>query len=139
MTHTLWQRLLAPYFFRVDFRRACWLDTPVQAYLWLAGAVLSDVSAQLLVGKPSTVSLLVSLATPALWLFTPARLAGAAGNLMVVQALGSIGWAYGLSLLGASWWFGSSVLVVWQGWSVAALIVMVLRYIRTPKSEMGRL
>lgn len=129
------KRLFEPLTLRVCFKDPYWNISPTSARCWIVGAIGADLLAQALVGAPTLFSVLASLLTILVFWAVPRRLAGAAGGLYIAQALVSI---LVVSLAATS---GSKLLVAgaayaWSTWCLVALVVLVLRYIRTPKALM---
>ena len=129
------KRLVQPLTLKVCFKDQYWNISRAHARSWVVGAFGADMLAQWLVGAPTIYSILASLLTIVLFWAAPVRLAGAAGGLYVAQALASI---LVVSVTAAS---GSKLLVstaayAWSTWCMVALVVLVLRYIRTPKALM---
>lgn len=100
-------------------------------------AVAADITAQVATSQFAWWSLAISsLLTPVVFWFWPPRLLLAAACLLLVQSLGSWGLVLGLEALAvASDWIEGATLG-WQAWCIAAMLLTVLRYIRTPKSAM---
>jgi hypothetical protein len=129
------KRLIEPLTLKVCFKDQYWNISRTAARCWIAGAIGADLLAQALVGAPTLFSILGSLLTLLMFWAVPPRLAGAAGGLYLGQALTSI---LVVSVAAAS---GSKLVVAgaayaWSTWCLVALVVLVLRYIRTPKALM---
>lgn len=129
------KRLLEPLTLKVCFKDQYWNISRTAARSWIAGAIGADLLAQALVGTPTLFSILGSLLTLIMFWAVPPRLAGAAGGLYLSQALASI---LVVSVAATS---GSKLVVAcaayaWSTWCLVALVVLVLRYIRTPKALM---
>jgi hypothetical protein len=129
------KRLVQPLTLKVCFKEAYWDITRTQARCWIGGALAADFLAQWLVGKPSAITILGSLLTLAMFWAVPARLAGAVGGLYITQALVSIGVVSVAAHSGSQFVVGAAA-YLWSAWCMAALVVLVLRYIRTPKALM---
>lgn len=132
---TPFKRLLEPHAIKVDFTDQYWNISAAQARWWLSAAVAADLLVQALAGKPSLFTVLASLLTLAIFWAIPARLSGAVGGLYVTQALVS------LLIVTVTATLGSKMLVdiaalMWSGWSMFALVRLILAYIRTPKALM---
>ena len=133
--HLPFKRLFQPLLLRVCFKHPYWDIGRAQARCWIVGALVTDLLAQWLVGVPSVTSILASLLTVALFWAAPARLAGAVGGLYVTQALVSVLVVTVAATSGSRLVVGAAA-YLWSAWCMAALIVLVLRYIRTPKALM---
>jgi len=131
----LLKRFIEPLTLRVDFRNPFWYVTPLQARLWVAGAVAADLAVQFVAGAPTLMTVVSSFLTLLLFWFVPARLAGAIGGLYIGQAIGSLVVVTAASLSGVRL-LPEVVGFAWWGWCMFSLAKMVLVYIRTPKAEM---
>ena len=129
------KRLIQPLTLKVCFKDGYWDISRTAARLWIGGALAADLLAQWLVGAPTVTSILASSLTLALFWAVPARLAGAAGGLYISQALVSILVVTAAATSGRRVVVGAAA-YLWSAWCIAALVVMVLRYIRTPKALM---
>lgn len=129
------KRLTQPLLLKVEFRDAYWNISRTHARCWIAGAMAADLLAQWLVGKPNPLTILASLLTIAIFWAVPARLAGAVGGLYIMQALVSIA-VVTLAATSASSIVVAGAAYLWSGWCLLALVLVVLRYIRTPKALM---
>lgn len=126
------KRLFQPLTLKVCFKDGYWDIGRVQARCWVGGALAADLLAQGLVGKPSMATILASILTMALFWAVPPRLAGAAAGLYITQALVSIAVVMLAAASGSSRVVGAAA-YLWSAWCLAALVILVLRYIRTPK------
>lgn len=129
-------RLLGPIFLRTDWRHRYWAATKKTAYGWLAASFLADLLAKSIVGQWNWWLLLLAVVAPLVLSRFPARLAAAAGGLLVSQALASIGLAVALFALGVPYVIRELALGVWALWCAIALVYLIITYIRTPRREM---
>jgi len=126
--------VFAPLLLRVEFRDAHWSISRAGAWGWVVAAVASDLLVQQVFGAPTWLTRLASLVTLLIG-FLPPRLVHALAGLYVAQAavsalltwlMTAAGTPAGVTL------FAGGMLALWC-W--AAMVLLVLRYIRTPKAS----
>lgn len=134
MSVPLLSTLLAPPLLRVEYRDAHWSISRAGAWAWVVAAVASDLLVQQVFGTPTWLTRLASLLTLLIG-FLPTRLVHALAGLYVTQAAVSalVTWLLTVADVPA----GVILLAggAWALWCWAAMVLLVLRYIRTPKAS----
>lgn len=128
------RRLLTPSFFCVDFTHPAWALSTGLARGSLVLATSVDLGVQWLAGEPAWWTLLLSALAPLVCWWLPPRLMTALANLTLIQAPGGLLLVRGLEHLATSPDTIASSLMGWQLCGVIALLALLLRYIRTPRS-----
>lgn len=128
------RRAVSPMLGCVDFRHPCWAVSAMESRLWLFAAVTADVLLQWFYGAGEWWLMAASAAGLVLFWPMPPRLLMATtqltwmislGGLLLVRALDHY-----LSVEQADW-VGSA----WQLWGGVALLLLLFRYLRSPKKE----
>lgn len=130
-------RFVAPAMLRVDFTHSMWQTTQAEARGWILASVLADLLALWLTGEFNWWYLGLALVTPLSIWWLPTRLALAAATLYCAQALGSIVLVTGMEALLAPKMLIQGITALWQLWCMLALVVLLVRYIRTPKAALA--
>lgn len=132
------RRVINALLLRGDFTSPLWKMDPQEARTWLILSVFADMLAQTIASDLTLATLLLALVLPAvLWRFPP-RLAGGLGCLFLGQALMTTLLAIVLGVARIPLIIRDGVLVTWQLWCGVAVVFLILKYIRTPKSSMAK-
>lgn len=131
---TFFRRLADPVLFRVDFTLPRWRATQVEARGWALVSLVAGLLALRLTGELTWWSAALTLLNPLGVWWLPARLACAGAFLFISQALGSLGMVLGLEAQRVPPFLIQAATAFWQVWCMAAFVVLLLRYVRTPKA-----
>ena len=134
MSVPLLSTLVAPPLLRVEYRHAHWNISRAGAWAWVVAAVACDLLVQQVFGTPTWLTRLASLLTLLIG-FLPTRLVHALAGLYVAQAALSALLTWLLTAAGVSGGITLIAGAAWALWCWAAMVLLVLRYIRTPKAS----
>lgn len=130
-------RLLFPLLLKVDFRDPRWKGSTLEARSWLLSSVFISLLAQALVGQLTAATALVILLSPlGVWWLSD-RIVLTMGYLQVAIALVSLLLVFWLLLLGVPPILVQAATGVWQLWGLVVVVVLFVRYLRTPKAQMA--
>lgn len=133
------KKFVQPITFTVNFRDSMWDITSRAANLWLVGVITAGVLALATVGFLNVITVFLTAVTPVLlWVKATPRFIAAAAPLLIVQALGSMAVIYVLYYAGQPYVVREAGGSLWALFSLASSAVLLLKYIRTPRSEMGK-
>lgn len=136
--NNLMTRLLEAFTFRADFRMGHWLASKAQARQWQIASAVSNVIAQVLVAMPGTmlINSIGGILMAGLLYLLPARLSVGTGQVMVVQAIGSVVLIVACHLIRMPFILVESLAFIWAIYCGVVLLGLVLKYIQTPKTQM---